>query len=299
MPGERQPGSRENLTSFRGVAERHTLDESLGLLVDLPGRWFGSGFNLIARPDFAGGNDLFLELNLTVEMLHFSAIGSPVRNRGSAQGDIDLFGVHYLQQVSDATTHGALHIEPGIWLSIPATEAPEAPPSVARLACVPHGDALNAQGQGRAHPGPPNIKPANTVPFPIGDPEPPPGTPNLIIEYDLALASVFRTNPLPAAIAQRTVDDPNTVLTDALTGVSVLETKVLEVSTAPSGGVENIPFVVENADATFVSATFWIERLQDPSGGTYMQLQYTQTVLLNFLGLHWPHVSVATLVKTF
>jgi hypothetical protein len=27
--------------------------------------------------------------------------------------------------------------------------------------------------------------------------------------------------------------------------------------------------------------------------------QYTQTVLLNFLGLSWPHVSVATRTKTF
>jgi len=27
------------------------------------------------------------------------------------------------------------------------------------------------------------------------------------------------------------------------------------------------------------------------------QLQYTQTVLLNFNGLSWPHVSVATLIK--
>ena len=27
------------------------------------------------------------------------------------------------------------------------------------------------------------------------------------------------------------------------------------------------------------------------------QLQYTQTVVLNFLGIDWPHISVATLVK--
>jgi hypothetical protein len=29
---------------------------------------------------------------------------------------------------------------------------------------------------------------------------------------------------------------------------------------------------------------------------TYTQIQYTQTVLLAFAGLNWPHVSVATLV---
>ena len=29
----------------------------------------------------------------------------------------------------------------------------------------------------------------------------------------------------------------------------------------------------------------------------FLQLQYTQTVILNFDGLSWPHVSVATLRK--
>jgi hypothetical protein len=28
-----------------------------------------------------------------------------------------------------------------------------------------------------------------------------------------------------------------------------------------------------------------------------VQLQYTQTVILNFLGINWPHISVATLLK--
>ena len=32
-------------------------------------------------------------------------------------------------------------------------------------------------------------------------------------------------------------------------------------------------------------------------GDDLLQLQYTQTVLLNFKGLSWPHVTVATLHK--
>ena len=44
--------------------------------------------------------------------------------------------------------------------------------------------------------------------------------------------------------------------------------------------------------------TFWIETVKR-GNGTFLQLQYTQTVLLNFLGLSWPHVTVATLVKRF
>jgi hypothetical protein len=43
---------------------------------------------------------------------------------------------------------------------------------------------------------------------------------------------------------------------------------------------------------------FWIETIKDAAGGPdLLQLQYTQTVLLNFAGLSWPHVTVATLRK--
>ena len=51
-----------------------------------------------------------------------------------------------------------------------------------------------------------------------------------------------------------------------------------------------------NAHAATVSATFWIERVRDKDGNEFDQLQYTQRVLLNFNGLNWPHVTVATLV---
>jgi len=98
-----------------------------GPLQELPGRWVGRGFNLIARPDFAarsvppGPGDksaLFLELNFTNETLKFDSIGSPIPNRGFDQNDIELHGVHYLQQIADLNTGGALHLEPGIWITI-------------------------------------------------------------------------------------------------------------------------------------------------------------------------------------
>jgi hypothetical protein len=73
--------------------------------------------------------------------------------------------------------------------------------------------------------------------------------------------------------------------------------------------VENIPFLQTNADAATVYATFWIEKIQGPTPETgFLQLQYVQTVFLNFPvikpgsppnPLSWPHVSVATLTKTF
>jgi len=50
-----------------------------------------------------------------------------------------------------------------------------------------------------------------------------------------------------------------------------------------------------NAVAASVTAMFWLETFQGQTAPT--QLQYSQTVLLNFNGLSWPHITVATLHK--
>jgi hypothetical protein len=41
---------------------------------------------------------------------------------------------------------------------------------------------------------------------------------------------------------------------------------------------------------------FWLETLEGQAAPT--QLQYSQTVLLNFNNLSWPHVTVGTLRKS-
>jgi hypothetical protein len=137
----------------------------LGLLGELAGTWKGHGFNLIARPDFhdnVGGNvtDLYLQLNHTRETLTFTPIGGPVPNRGFGQDDIELFGLTYLQQISDAAKDGALHIEPGIWVTQPNTTfPPESVPApaqlVARMATIPHGNSVLAAGRAEPFNGPP------------------------------------------------------------------------------------------------------------------------------------------------
>jgi hypothetical protein len=303
------------IPSFRSSPPASELLANLGPLAELPGTWSGSGFNLIARPDHQGGNDIFLELNLTEETLVFDSIGAPIPNRGSSQNDIQLFGIHYLQKINDATTHGALHIEPGIWANVPVTTVPAETASVARMACIPHGNSLLAEGQSFTVAGPPVFSAVNTVPFPIGTNTPPAGAVNTFPEYNLAAPNAFRTSPLPAAITQAMVTNPNTVLAAAIASQTIEQTVVLNIGTVPSftigttpptvvsisdggGGVENIPFLTTNATAATVLATFWIEKVKHPSGiGHFLQIQYVQTVLLNFLGLSWPHVSVATLVK--
>jgi hypothetical protein len=293
--------SADTVSSFRAVPERAALATELGPLNDLPGRWSGSGFNLTARPHFGQGSDRFVELNLTRETLEFTTIGSPIPNRGSDQADINLRGVTYLQQISDAKTNGALHIEPGIWLHIPPTTAPAEPESVSRLACVPHGDAACAVGTASNVSGKPKIEPVNTVPFAEGEKAPAPGTPNSFPEYDLSKPSQFRTSPnLLGGISQDMVNDPTVALRHALHAQSIAETQTLSVTSHKDkgGGVHNIPFITQNANASFMNAIFWIERVEGPNGN-FLQLQYVQTVLLDFKGLHWPHVSVATLLKTF
>lgn len=104
------------------------------------------------------------------------------------------------------------------------------------------------------------------------------------------------------------VNDPNSVLRTVLDGQKVTRTINLQISSAPrpvSGGgtantvfLQGVPGGAANADAAQVTAIFWIETVQGEDGKNFLQLQYTQTVLLNFGGLSWPHVSVATLTRS-
>jgi hypothetical protein len=152
------------IPSVRKIADNATVLQQLGLLAELAGTWHGTGFNLVARPDFEDQTNVFLELNLTRETTEFSPISSSISNRGFAQPDIELFGLTYLVQISDATTGGALHIEPGIWVTQPPTSAPLlSPPDggqlVTRMANIPHGNSLLAQGIATPFEGPPTISP--------------------------------------------------------------------------------------------------------------------------------------------
>jgi hypothetical protein len=331
------------IPSIRLAKPNQEVATDLGLLAELAGTWHGKGFNLIARPDKQGANVIFLELNQTSETLRLDSIATSIPNRGNAQNDIDLAGLTYLQKISDSVTGGALHIEPGIWVNIPNTQAPPETASIARMGTIPHGNALLAEGTAiKVTPagGTFNIAPVNTAPFPQGTPMPPGGTPAFppstvpgFPEFNLAVPNNFRTPagdtppiPLPAAIdgvpMQDVVNDPTRLLQQAIKGQFIEEMVVLEIATAATlpvkgggpinvtnggGGIENIPFLQTNANSAVVFATFWIEKIKHPAHH-FMQLQYVQTVLLNFpilppgnapVPFSWPHVSVATLRKTF
>jgi hypothetical protein len=292
--------------------------DPLGALAALEGTWKGHGFNAIWRPHNPPSQDRFLELNMTNETLVFTKINGPIPNRGLAMHDINMFGLTYMQQISEASTGAGLHIEPGIWASVPQTTDPNVPPSVVRMASIPHGTVVLAQGVAEVHPGgPQNIPDNNILPFFFGSPQPANNDFNSVAqtftELKLSTPTTFRF--VAPGVTQAIVKNPNSVLQTALAsslqGTSMKSRTFLNVSTTHSivkaggGGTANTAFLASsgnppggNARASQVNATFWIETIAGTGGQPDKhQLQYTQLVMLDFNGIHWPHVTVGTLQK--
>jgi hypothetical protein len=274
--------------------------DNLGPLAELAGTWIGNGYNVMSLPNCdvtppsTGPKNFRLKLNATREVLQFIPIGGPVPNRGAVtelngtagQCDINLYGLTYLQRVSDAVTNDALHVEPGIWLNVPATAIPEQDAGVVRMGSVPHGNSLLAQSHAvERMVGPPRIGPANSKPA------------GLDVTPEMLAAFTDPVPPLPPGLEPAWVVDPNKALIAAISGQTIISNVQIQISTSSPGGILNIPFATNNAMPLQLDAIFWIETVQRADGSKFMQLQYTQTVLLTFLGINWPHNTVATLVK--
>ncbi len=296
----------------------------LGTLAELPGDWAGKGFNVMSLPVPDNKIKFRVKLNAYHETLSFKPIGGPIPNRANDpnrlnvfQDDIIMFGLQYLQTIGDLNGEGPLHLEPGLWLNVPATAAPKSGPAVVRLSTIPHGDSVLAQGRGFRVPGGPQIGIADATPFTLN-----PKTGARINDTNAGYLKQFTSAVPPPGIPKKAILDPNVLLSAAIKGQKILNTVVLIVNASPvggindsplkpkpgtTGGIVNIPFVVEHANANSMSAIFWIEWVENADGTTFMQLQYTQTVILDFpvlgkdnkslVDIKWPHISVATLMK--
>ncbi len=156
---------------------------SLGPLALFTGTFIGTGFNTIFRPQNpvtptpqVPPGDNLLELNLTSEEMTFSKPLLSVPNRGfgqqgqaGAQGDIFLSGVPYLQSITDITNPAepvGIHVEPGLWMMVPASLATGEAQTIVRMASIPHGTTIVAQGtvQGPTTAQQPNIPPVSINP---------------------------------------------------------------------------------------------------------------------------------------
>ena len=293
-----------------------------------------------------------------------------VPNRGlNPQTDLSLYGLHYLQRVSDAdappfsTAGQALHIEPGLFMNVPASTVPETCASIVRMASIPHGVTVMMEGKTPSCipvPGPPPIPdlfplpefPAFTPAVPPNPPPPlptvcapkatdglgiqpvevpgqPPPVEHLVPEVTLCndTAGSQSNGPYPPTIPQKYVDNPNVVLTDAIAHQDILGHITIHLdSKAVDREIANIPFLgnldnafntpfAANAFVESARATFWIEWVHIPHypilktdpgpgfkeiepywpEGSYLQLQYSQVVILVFNKVRWPHVTVGTL----
>jgi hypothetical protein len=368
-----------------------SLPPPLGPLSAFAGTFIGEGFNTIFRPDSTktptpmpgpvsttDPADNVLELNLTSETLSFSPSLGSIPNRGSkTQADAFLNGVPYLQTINDVTAVDpiGIHFEPGIWLSVPATTNPAEPVIVARMASIPHGTTIVAQGVALpANAGKPTIGAIDITPFTGGNP-------SKKIQFQSQTLTNKGTRRIPQdltalnaanRITQLILTDPATILRSQIANQMISQTIVIEISTRPGsplpggplpsgtnppapkfgGGTSNIAFLLgqpnppaggpdSNANAFQMDAIFWIETVVyeiqvpripsgtppitlDPiqkgsvpltpsfvaelpfvpgkafAGGIVkvptIQIQYAQKVMLDFAGLTWPHVSVASLV---
>jgi hypothetical protein len=258
---------------------------SLGPLSAFTGTWHGPGFNQIFRPDLGSPTNLphpkehsdnLLELNLVSQTLSFTRPIGTVPNRGEDQPDIFLNGVGYLLTVSDITNPAkpvGIHFEPGVWMNVPATTDPPETNTLVRMASIPHGTTLCAQGTFRTFSGPPSIPPVSITPD-IG-------------RFPSQTAHLKRTARIPqdltrfiknGSITQAILDDPNTVLRNITAHQTILSTTALGVASNNSnplsnplfsGGTDDIAFLDGNHNVTEPNANipqmasfFWIETVQ-------------------------------------
>lgn len=297
-------------SAIRAGAPQATQTARFGLLSDLAGTWIGRGFNLISKPGLDVEKPFVLQVNPTFETLKFDPINAPIPNRGSVGPDITIFGLGYEQHVTDANTSGLLHAERGMWINV--TPASPEPQQITRLSTIPHGDSVLAQGSAVQNPRGPIIAPISAVPLNAQTGQP------LGFGYFPPDPEAFpQVNPFPIP-KDFDLSNPNAALSKAIEGQNIMSTVVLEVSTDESpttfppdlpgpygGGILNIPFVTRNANANSLQAKFWLETVTPKDGAPFLQLQYSQRVMLVFPDrpkggtmIIWPHITVATLVKT-
>ena len=219
--------------------------------------------------------------------------------------------------MTDRASGVGQHFEPGVWINVPSTTHPAEPASVVRMGSIPHGTTVNLEGVAFTAPAP-LIANTTITPFTVGSPDD--GATGLTHFPEETLTNVTPSSTPTAdvpGLTQAILTNPNKLLQNAIAGQNIIGTTVLIIASDPTlmpppggpvpahatagGGIANIGFLSGglstgfNANVLATTAIFWIETVKNADGTTFLQLQYTQRVLLVFNGLVWPHISVATL----
>jgi hypothetical protein len=292
----------EGVAEFAATTAAADQDPPLGALTPFTGRFQGSGFNTIFRPDSSvtptkdlPAGDNVLELNLTQETLWFMPPLGSVPNRGEITADAFLNGVPYLQTIADVTQPGrppiTIHVEPGLWMIVPPTQDPHEPGTLVRMASIPHGTAITAQGGSSQLRAPFDMKkiipPIDITPFGTSDPRDviPVGSKraNAAISFDSQTAANESTARIPQnlkpfsdakTITQAMLTDPATFIRNHSAQQNITSIVEITVNTKHGqplfgGGALNIGFLLgdpqagnPNAQAVNMTATFWIQTVE-------------------------------------
>jgi len=165
---------------------------------------------------------------------------------------------------------------------IPPTTDPAEGPTLVRMASIPHGTTVVAQGKFSTAQGKPTIPAVDITPFTTAPP-------NTKIPFPSQTATTNNTARIPqdltrfiaaGTITQAMLTDPNTLLRNHIASQNIISTTTIFVSTSPAaplfgGGTDNIAFLLgdpaaltnpagagPNAQALQMTATFWIETVE-------------------------------------
>lgn len=309
-------------------------DPDLGPFALLPGTWGNDlsqpvprGWNMSALPIPLAGSGpgapantgthpgFRLLVNRYQELLRFNLVDKKVPNRGiknPAPNTVDatqtVVTIDYeqsiIQELADDRPFSGLagstipiHHEPGLFLAM-SDPLDRKGPNIARLATIPHGDAALGLGNSRVD----EAFDADTIPtinaLPLGVPQ------DLAHPY-LEPYAHYHQNPFDGVFDPT---DPTALLKLVAANTAITRTTVLEFdTTVPDAGINNIPFIVDQANASEMKATFFVHELEEtgPDGQPKLMLQYAQIVQLDFFPrfdggpgrIKWPHVSINTMVK--
>ncbi|KAF7513645.1 hypothetical protein GJ744_007696 [Endocarpon pusillum] len=229
------------------------------------GAYAGNGFNMIFRPRkfqnfFPTKNDppeTFKDFGGKRQSQDWKvSFGAPIGeipNRGfRKQDDINLFGVPYLQTVKDVTDPNRglgnnprqtdIHFEPGVWLNVPPADFQGGKYSIVRMASIPHGTTINAQGFSPQFNGSPQSDIENKIdarPFSIGQPETRDSLekhfPNMNADSKNAFRIPQDLQKLATSgkITSALIRNPNLYLKRAIDKLKIAETVTFEVHTGP------------------------------------------------------------------
>ncbi len=292
---------------------------------------------LLPVPVSGSDNVLELNLTLETLSFTPSLGSVPNRGMGP-QGDIFLNGVAYLQTIIDDTVPSrpvGIHFEPGLWMAVPPTGLAE-DATVARMALIPHDATVEARGTSSTIAGEPTIPAVDITPFLTASPHYKMGFPSQDAANDKTARIPQNLASFIAAgtITQAMLTDPNTLLRNHIASQTITSTTTISVSSdlasAPNARahalkmeatfwIEIVEFAIKvpnfepGQPPLIIPAETGVEGQPVPEflvnppvsitaprsiAVKAPQIQYSQQVFLDFIGLSWPHVSVATLVPS-